>query len=30
MPSKFCAYLLKVERSNVVVLKTYNIKFDKC
>ena len=30
MPNKFYAYLLKVERSNVVVLKTYNTKFDKC
>ena len=29
MPNKSCAYLLNVEPSNLVFLKTYNTEFDK-
>ena len=28
-PNKFCAYLLNVEPSNLVFLKTYNTEFDE-
>ena len=29
MPNKYYAYLLNVELSNLVFLKTYNIEFDE-
>ena len=29
MPNKFYAYLLNVERSNLVFLKTYNTEFEE-